>query len=627
VLPVKINPAAVSAAEVEAHNKIVQLLMDNREMCTSHTVLMLDFSASMNTCDVKDFKTRSDAVIATLALDFVGQQIDKGINKLTDVVSLYIFSDCVESVFVREPISNVLFNKILGLRTLLKPRSHGHYFPAILELESILISDLSHSNCGLMVLFLSDGKPSDHFHVSPVLAQRKIIDAAESLGHRYGSRLTFEAIGFGSSSDFAIMQQIVTALKDCGTEASFQHVDQRSAALSAAFSSVVSSLSATKLRTSKTGEEKRALRPGTIEVLSAAQRNSKELNSDWIVRNGVYDDVSKCTPLWHEATGMFDCWSFCKLPHGVAIRKTFFAQGAERRTLLFRELDESGQMTGQQLVAKESLFADGADEGEKELVQIYTCKLLVKAQGVAKVFNQRIESLVTRNLIAASDVASMNYLQCFPYVWCDADGFDHGVMVEKQLEGIFTKWNGNNGFVKHSSGVQELELLLNEVIEKKKHLEMQHSTPLTHTQLDAVMEEDEDDGDESDGDEIEFADVQQAIERLAQSNNDSVQKKLKVNVLDYPQAFSHFSYILSRRKILVCDIQGVLHPRTDSTPHVFELTDPVIHHCLSSSSHHYRRYGLTDHGTKGMNKFFITHECNNLCRLLGLPRDSNAVRK
>ena len=97
-----------------------------------------------------------------------------------------------------------------------------------------------------------------------------------------------------------------------------------------------------------------------------------------------------------------------------------------------------------------------------------------------------------------------------------------------------------------------------------------------------------------------------------------------INIEDYPQAFSHYSHVHSRRKHLVCDLQGVLvEPRgiVDHVP-VFELTDPVVH----CASHHRpdqrHKFGRTDHGRKGINNFYLTQECNALCSLLSLPNDS-----
>ncbi|CAM9785669.1 unnamed protein product, partial [Hapterophycus canaliculatus] len=86
----------------------------------------------------------------------------------------------------------------------------------------------------------------------------------------------------------------------------------------------------------------------------------------------------------------------------------------------------------------------------------------------------------------------------------------------------------------------------------------------------------------------------------------------------FPQAFSHFSYFETRRKMLVCDLQGVLSCSAagEGRAGVFELTDPVIHY--KSKSGRRQVYGRTDLGRKGMDKFFDTHRCNAVCRLLGI---------
>lgn len=74
---------------------------------------------------------------------------------------------------------------------------------------------------------------------------------------------------------------------------------------------------------------------------------------------------------------------------------------------------------------------------------------------------------------------------------------------------------------------------------------------------------------------------------------------------------------------MVCDLQGVLDKSV--SPPVFTLTDPVIHY----RSKHGRKNvcGRTDHDAKGMAKFFATHECNVLCRLLKIPGDTRRSKK
>jgi hypothetical protein len=77
-----------------------------------------------------------------------------------------------------------------------------------------------------------------------------------------------------------------------------------------------------------------------------------------------------------------------------------------------------------------------------------------------------------------------------------------------------------------------------------------------------------------------------------------------------PQAFSHFTYHYSSRflrhriksPIMVVDVQGV--------GDIF--TDPQIH------SEDGQGYGMGNCGYDGIKKFFNTHECNELCRFVGV---------
>jgi hypothetical protein len=68
-----------------------------------------------------------------------------------------------------------------------------------------------------------------------------------------------------------------------------------------------------------------------------------------------------------------------------------------------------------------------------------------------------------------------------------------------------------------------------------------------------------------------------------------------------PQAFSHFTYGYSQRKLIIVDIQGVGD----------RYTDPQLHSLK-------QRYGAGDLGVVGMQLFFQTHQCNGICRGLGL---------
>ena len=72
------------------------------------------------------------------------------------------------------------------------------------------------------------------------------------------------------------------------------------------------------------------------------------------------------------------------------------------------------------------------------------------------------------------------------------------------------------------------------------------------------------------------------------------------------QAFSHYTWVKSEKKLLICDIQGWKREGG------ILLTDPSIH------SEAYWRYGKTNLGPDGIQKFFKMHECNDICMKLDL---------
>jgi len=52
----------------------------------------------------------------------------------------------------------------------------------------------------------------------------------------------------------------------------------------------------------------------------------------------------------------------------------------------------------------------------------------------------------------------------------------------------------------------------------------------------------------------------------------------------------------------------------------FVFTDPVIHHISKAGRRH--RNGQTDKGVEGVRRFFASHQCNAVCRRLGLTMPS-----
>jgi len=92
---------------------------------------------------------------------------------------------------------------------------------------------------------------------------------------------------------------------------------------------------------------------------------------------------------------------------------------------------------------------------------------------------------------------------------------------------------------------------------------------------------------------------------------------------DYLQAFSHFTYLFTNRKVLVCDLQGVYN--TDSVPPTFELSDPAIHY--RSKKGRNMVFGRTDKGQKGIQLFFNSHKCTGICKIMELSKKNTHWNK
>ncbi len=128
-------------------------------------------------------------------------------------------------------------------------------------------------------------------------------------------------------------------------------------------------------------------------------------------------------------------------------------------------------------------------------------------------------------------------------------------------------------------------------------------------------EDDDEDGDEDEDEEEDGIEKEEFIEEVFNNTNTS-HKFSTIEKEFVPQAFSHFTYEASKKNFMVVDLQGVLKQNTDGTS-VYHLTDPAIHKQKKKKFRSWT-FGRTDRGEKGMKAFFRTHQCNNLCKLLGL---------
>ena len=55
-----------------------------------------------------------------------------------------------------------LYNRLVEISHMVKPRSHGNFLPSLDQAEKLLRNDVHQPGTALCLLFLSDGKPSDN---------------------------------------------------------------------------------------------------------------------------------------------------------------------------------------------------------------------------------------------------------------------------------------------------------------------------------------------------------------------------------------------------------------------------------------------------------------------------------
>lgn len=281
---------------------------------------------------------------------------------------------------------------------------------------------------------------------------------------------------------------------------------------------------------------------------------------------------------------------------------------------------------GPALVAKESKRVEHHDL--KSTFHSTFAKTQATAMSIANTFNELVKkklSTYNRGNSTKLRVWDVSFLPCCVYSFLKG-GVERCILSEKRLTPAdqYTKWNGNNGYV-HG-------------LDKSQHGPAEETSSMevfaSHGKkaADALVGVSSNAGGWSANCVQDRYDVSEVVDYgmgaedykagLVESSSRRVQSSpcFHPRPEDFLQAFSHFSYWSSERRMLVCDLQGVLSEHASPQgicAGVFELTDPVIHY--KSTSGRQQVFGNTDLGKRGMRKFFETHDCNDVCLLLCLP--------
>ena len=264
---------------------------------------------------------------------------------------------------------------------------------------------------------------------------------------------------------------------------------------------------------------------------------------------------------------------------GIAMAKKAFAEGAERVCFRCTEFiwDKEGKCIeyGPPLVCKESKVVEDLHNAKfHELM----CKLQSDATDIATQFNiavgraiyAKIPYTYTRGL-TADQAPSEILLYCLPpdmhvsfietYIYEVLDMSltrefqGHAwMLVEPKLDGEFRKWNNNNGRVNQQ---RPIVLNSNKLIPTSGSMGLKNI--LKRHNLDVI---DEDEEEESDDEESALEQIRLSSLGMNSNKNNKTKQAAATQVYfesryDLPQTLSHYSYSISKRKSLMCDIQGM----------------------------------------------------------------------
>lgn len=594
-----------------------KLSLANHSRWKSHTVIVVDTSGSMRNSDVWGAQSRLQAVWLCLALDFIAHRIESGEGGQHDVISVILMGESAKVLIKEEPTTWKLYNKIVDVykrsgygqaKGSVLAAGHGNYVPSLRTAEDLLTKNSS-SSCALALCWMSDGRPSDVGD-----SRKEILSSLETLAQRFGRRLSFNAIAIGDdSNEFMMLQSMVETAKDYGAQATFVLPSMTTAGLGVSITATATSVTKTQtemtnLSTLKQKNVRHVLRESRTKASSEvvqkvssdeywlypAEKVVRQTYKVWYDNKGKRRSAYEDAPLQNPST------------HFVALNKMAFGEGAERYAFRFFEVGTDFQVLGKPLVAKESrLVLDGGEAGRDKFVRTF-CESQQLARRYASEFNRRLDTL--RHV--DNRTPRVSFLDCSIYELDDMHLGKQKVLVEDKIDHLsWHKWNMNNGYVE---GMDEAPEFSHDKMEAAlDHLSNVDRDDRMMGDLGAIEE-----GEEEAVSEHEDDEKNKGLNSRSDGTSRSAPtiQPVLFTSSEVAQAFSHFTYISSGTKRLICDLQGVF----DASTNTLKFSDPVIHYFNSRRQHRRGVHGRTDRGRKGMAMFFATHKncCGHLCKLV-----------
>jgi len=248
--PILLEPVPISTEMKRNYEDAIHLIKSDKSRRKSNTVIVVDVTGSMRKSDVWGTKTRLDAVWLSIALDFVAKRIESGAVGLLDVLSIVSLGPTSDVLISEEPISWIIYNKIVDFynNKTITPHGHGFYMPSLDNVESLLTKNCN-ASCAIGLCFISDGQPSDIVKKCYKGKRwlRAVSDRFGSIAKKIARRLVFNAVGIGNSDDFETLRAMVKTAEDFGSKSSLLLPSMTSSALGDMFESFAISLTAKEI--------------------------------------------------------------------------------------------------------------------------------------------------------------------------------------------------------------------------------------------------------------------------------------------------------------------------------------------------------------------------------------------
>lgn len=387
--PSPLSNAPVDDDTYNEHIKAMEIISRKADMCTSHTILVVDNSGSMRTHDIPLHRDRQVAAFSTMALEYVAEQLFNGNANNRDVVSLVEFSKTAKIIFRKEPISWVLFNKLLNrrdrsgylTRTLSQHSDtvycESNYLPALIVAEELLALE-NHEDCALSMFFLSDGEPTDAAHNSllPSAALRLMKERVATTANRFDYQLNMSFVGFGGSTkDFECLKSMAEAANESAEMpiARFVYCDKLANSIGAAITSLAESTTLTRTAL-MSGERRTKVNTRTdIKPEESSSSSSPSLsNADWnrykIVLHSIFNPITNAFMPYRglpagalREENLDEAQMLLRrdrLPPYIKMNKGYLGTGVERVAYCCHLSDENGAPKLGAMIAKETLRAD-----------------------------------------------------------------------------------------------------------------------------------------------------------------------------------------------------------------------------------------------------------------------------